>query len=49
MGFGIKTNFTTGRKLDLDKSYRVLIKPTVEELGLECIRADEILHCRMHM
>src|SRR3990170_5559100 len=44
MGFGIKTAYATGRKLDLNKSYRLLIKPVVESLGLECIRADEIRH-----
>jgi hypothetical protein len=44
MGFGKKTDFATGRTLDLDKSYRLLIKPAVEEAGLECIRADEIRH-----
>lgn len=43
MGFGIKTDFATGRKLDLNKSYRLLIKPTVEGKGLACVRADEIL------
>lgn len=44
MGFGIKTDYATGRKLDLNKSYRLLIKPVVEERGLKCIRADEIRH-----
>jgi hypothetical protein len=44
MGFGIKTDFATGRKLDLNKSYRLLIKPVVEQKGLICIRADEIRH-----
>lgn len=44
MGFGIKTDFATGRKLDLDKSYRLLVKPVVESRGLVCVRADEILH-----
>jgi hypothetical protein len=44
MGFGVKTDFATGRKLDLDKSYRLLIKPVVEAKGMECIRADEIRH-----
>lgn len=44
MGFGIKTDYATGRKLDLNKSYRLLIKPVVEERGLQCIRADEIRH-----
>jgi hypothetical protein len=44
MGFGMKTDFATGRKLDLDKSYRLLIKPAVEEAEMECVRADEIRH-----
>jgi tetratricopeptide (TPR) repeat protein len=44
MGFGKKTDYQTGRVLDLDASYRSLIKPAVEEAGLECIRADEIVH-----
>ena len=44
MGFGIKTDYATGRKLDLNKSYRLLIKPVAEEKGLICVRADEIRH-----
>ena len=44
MGFGTKTDFLTGRTLDLDKSYRALIKPAVEEAGVTCVRADEIVH-----
>lgn len=44
MGFGIKTDYQTGRKLDLDKSYQNLIKPAVQAAGLQCIRADEIVH-----
>jgi hypothetical protein len=44
MGFGKKTDFETGRTLDLDKSYRNMIKPAVEAAGLQCIRADEIPH-----
>src|SRR5438045_354099 len=44
MGFGKKTDFETGRVLDLDQSYRNLIKPAVEAAGLKCIRADEIVH-----
>ncbi len=47
MGFGIKTDFATGRKLDLNKSYRLLIKPVVEGKQLLCIRADEIQHSGM--
>lgn len=44
MGFGIKTDYINGRKLDLNKSYRLLIKPAVEAKGIECVRADEITH-----
>jgi tetratricopeptide (TPR) repeat protein len=44
MGFGKKTDFETNRVLDLDKSYRNMIKPAVEAAGLKCIRADEIVH-----
>jgi hypothetical protein len=44
MGFGKKTDYSTGRVLDLDKSYRNIIKPAAIAAGLECKRADEILH-----
>ncbi|HYH87183.1 MAG TPA: TRAFs-binding domain-containing protein [Pyrinomonadaceae bacterium] len=44
MGFGKKTDFETGRTLDLDKSYRIIIKPAVKAAGLKCVRADEIVH-----
>ncbi len=44
MGFGIKTDLATGRKLNLDKSYQALIKPVVEQKGYVCVRADEIKH-----
>ncbi len=37
-------DYQTGRVLDLDKSYRYIIKPAVEEAGLICCRADEIVH-----
>jgi hypothetical protein len=42
-GFGVKTDYETGRKLDLDASYEV-IKEAVEAAGLTCIRADEVQH-----
>ncbi len=44
MGFGEKTDYQTGRVLNLDKSYRNIIKPAVVEAGLKCVRADEIRH-----
>ena len=43
LGFGKKTDFTDGRVLDLDRSYAI-IKEAVERAGLECIRADEMVH-----
>jgi hypothetical protein len=44
MGFGKKTDFQTGRVLDLDKTYTNIIKPAAEDAGLDCVRADEIKH-----
>jgi hypothetical protein len=44
MGFGRKTDYPTGRVLDLDKSYRTIIRPAVLAAGIECRRADEIVH-----
>lgn len=44
IGFGTKTDYVNGRKLDLNKSYRLLIKPVLEAKGIECVRADEITH-----
>ena len=42
MGFGKKTDYPSGRTLDLDKTYKNLIKPAVELSGYQCIRADEV-------
>ena len=44
MGYGKKPDLATGRRLDLDKSYRYIIKPAVEAAGYQCIRTDEIQH-----
>ena len=44
MGFGTKTDYQTGRSLNLDMSYANVIKPGVEAAGYTCIRADEIPH-----
>jgi len=44
MGFGTKTDYPTGRVLDLDKSYNYIIKPAAKAAGYECVRADEIQH-----
>lgn len=42
MGFGKKTDFSTGRTFDLDKTYKNIIQPAVEASGFQCVRADEI-------
>ncbi|MCV6590293.1 MAG: DUF4071 domain-containing protein [Marinobacterium sp.] len=42
MGFGKKTDYSTGKTLDLDKTYKNIIHPCVESLGFRCVRADEI-------
>lgn len=44
MGFGEKTDFEQQKVFDLNKTYRVIIKPAVEAAGLECIRADDVVH-----
>lgn len=42
-GFGEKTDFATGKKFNLDASYRV-IKQAVEAADMRCVRADEVQH-----
>src|SRR5271169_2732397 len=44
MGFGPKVDLATGRTLDMNKTYEFLIKPVLEDLSIDCIRADEIQH-----
>ena len=46
MGFGEKTDFQSNpqRVLNLNKTFEYIIQPAVEESGLECIRADKIIH-----
>lgn len=43
MGFDKKVDHRTKRTLDLDKTYRI-IKAAVKDAGVECVRADEIMH-----
>ena len=42
MGFGRKTDYSTGKTFDLDKTYKNIIQPAVESTGYQCVRADEI-------
>lgn len=44
MGFGKKTDYPSGRTLDLDATYEEIIQPAVEFCDLRCIRANEIFH-----
>lgn len=45
MGFGKKTAYgKKARTLDLDATYKHIIKPAVTDCGLRCIRADEVTH-----
>ena len=41
IGYGKKTSFAEGkiRKLDLDETYKFLIKPVFDDLGISCYRA----------
>jgi tetratricopeptide (TPR) repeat protein len=46
MGFGAKTDFQSNpqRLLNLNVTYEDIIKPSVVQAGLNCVRADEIIH-----
>lgn len=43
MGFGKKKDPDTNRTIDLDATYKMIIRPAVEASGCKCIRADEII------
>ena len=43
MGFGKKKDPDTNRTIDLDVTYKRIIRPAVEASGCKCIRADEIV------
>jgi tetratricopeptide (TPR) repeat protein len=46
MGFGEKTDYQSNpqRVLNLNRTYEDIIEPAVTAAGLECIRADKIIH-----
>src|SRR3974390_1921766 len=51
MPFGEKLD-SEGKAIDFDKTYTYLIKKTVEEIGIKCVRCDEIaetgwIHAKM--
>jgi len=47
MGFGEKTVYEAKKKqrvLDLNRTFEDIIQPTLVDAGVECIRADKIIH-----
>ncbi|MEM6261918.1 MAG: TRAFs-binding domain-containing protein [Bacteroidota bacterium] len=42
MGYGMKTDYQSGKKYDLDMTYENIIKPAVKKAGYTCIRGDEV-------
>ena len=42
IGFGMKTDFATGRTLNLDLTYDKLIKPAFDNAGIRCFRAIDV-------
>ncbi|MBW1298120.1 TRAFs-binding domain-containing protein [Aquimarina litoralis] len=42
IGYGIKTDFATGRDINLDKTYNNIIKPVFDELDIECFRSSDL-------
>lgn len=43
MGFGKKTDLSTGKTFDLDQTYKHIIKPAAENAGYLCVRGDEVI------
>jgi hypothetical protein len=42
MGFSMRVDYKTNRALNLDRTYQI-IRVAVEQAGLECIRADDMV------
>lgn len=42
IGFGIKTDFETGRRINLDKTFENIIKPVFDDLEILCYRACDL-------
>lgn len=42
IGFGIKTDFETGRRLNLDRTFENIIKPVFDDLNILCYRACDL-------
>lgn len=44
IGFGKKMDYSSGRMIDLDKTYEYIIEPVFKNLGFLCFRACDIKH-----
>ncbi len=42
IGFGVKTDFETGRRINLDKTFENIIKPVFDELDILCYRSCDL-------
>ena len=47
IGYGVKTDYATGREINLDKTYSNIIEPVFKDLGFLCFRASDIQHSGM--
>ena len=43
MGYGLRYDLSSKKKINLDAIYRDIIRPAVTSCGYECIRGDEVL------
>ena len=43
MGYGVRQDLSSGKKINLDRVYRDVIRPVVTGCGYECVRGDEVL------
>jgi len=44
IGYDTKTDHNTGRLLNLENTYKSIIKPVFDDLGIKCFRAKDITH-----
>lgn len=43
MGYGVRPDLSSGKKINLDRVYKEIIKPVIKGCGYECVRGDEVL------
>lgn len=44
IGYDTKFDHNTGKNIDFEKTYRTIVKPVFDELGIVCFRAKDIEH-----